>query len=324
MSIMQLGGRIKKGIFDFPSNVKDYQIHKKTFNKTVAKAIFKSRLFPPGKTLQYIGTIYNYLENDFPELIKKYSDKTECGTHSEKIPVWICWWQGEENFPAIVKMCVDRIRKLAPDYTTVILVTERNYKDFIDIPEYVIKKIKDGKFSITAFSDLLRVLLLSEYGGMWIDSTVYVTDQFDENYFKNPFYSPKASDSSKSIDQASERRWCGYLMAVVPHNPLFEYLRDYLLAYWAKYDKVIDYVLLDYVIMTAYKNIPHIKAMMDNRPPNNENIWGLLRSMNMPYDEKLYENLRNSNHFHKLTYKRTFVEKVNGKDTFYKMISSEI
>ena len=75
----------------------------------------------------------------------------------------------------IVKICVESIKKNAGDHRVIIL-TDDNYKQYVDIPEWVEEKKKKGVISRTHYSDILRLSLLARHGGMWIDSTFYCTD----------------------------------------------------------------------------------------------------------------------------------------------------
>ena len=79
------------------------------------------------------------------------------------------------------------------DYRVIIL-TDDNYKQYVDIPEWVEEKKKKGVISRTHYSDILRLSLLARHGGMWIDSTFYCTDNVLDEYFKWPLWSIKRPD----------------------------------------------------------------------------------------------------------------------------------
>lgn len=49
------------------------------------------------------------------------------------------------------------------------------------MPEYIINKQKEGYIDITHFSDILRMMLLTKHGGIWMDSTLLIpSKQVDE------------------------------------------------------------------------------------------------------------------------------------------------
>lgn len=50
-----------------------------------------------------------------------WKNESEKYPKSEKVPVWVCWWQGEESMPELVKMCF----KTSERYITKLIL--RNY-----------------------------------------------------------------------------------------------------------------------------------------------------------------------------------------------------
>jgi len=86
--------------------------------------------------------------------------------------IWICWFQGESDssLPPLNRECIKRWRELNPDWKVNVLSqrTISNYiPDFFDIV-----KISPQR-SFAAKSDLLRILLLSKFGGVWVDASLY-------------------------------------------------------------------------------------------------------------------------------------------------------
>ena len=48
-------------------------------------------------------------------------------------------------------------------------------------------KYKKGIFTRTHFSDILRLELLTKYGGTWIDASVLIT-KFDSRFYDNTLF----------------------------------------------------------------------------------------------------------------------------------------
>ena len=108
--------------------------------------------------------IVHYLLNhaEGKSLIRQYAGMPPSETPiTATSPIWTCWWQGEEAMPDIVRACYNAMR-LHADNHPVILITEKNYKEYVDMPEYIIRKLKDGTIDLTHFSDILRMMLLQE------------------------------------------------------------------------------------------------------------------------------------------------------------------
>ena len=88
--------------------------------------------------------------------------------------------------PELVKMCFKRLKDTLPaDITELHLITFDNYKDYVTFPAHIEQKFKEKKITMTTLSDILRFCLLSEYGGFWIDATVFFTGEFPKEFLKN-------------------------------------------------------------------------------------------------------------------------------------------
>lgn len=88
--------------------------------------------------------------------------------------VWFCWLQGIEKAPLIVKACYKSLKRNLSDRKIKVIDNE-NWKEYVELPEYIVKKWEKGRIPAALFSDLLRLELLIKYGGTWIDSTVLCT-----------------------------------------------------------------------------------------------------------------------------------------------------
>ena len=262
------------------------------------------------------SVIKEKLQNKYNSVIEKYRNlKSEDISSADSNYVWICWWQGLENAPEIVKKCFNSVKKYAQN-KQVILITKENYNQYIEIPEYIEEKRDEGKISITHFSDILRVNLLSKYGGVWLDATCFLTSNiFDD--LNGDFYSVKLP-YNKEEKCVSQGKWCVFFMYGKKNNILFNFVRDFYNVYWKEEDSVIDYFLMDYIISIAYDNIDEIKYMIDKVPENNFLIHNLKEKLNEEFDEKEYNELIKINKIHKLAHERKYIKELNnGKETFY-------
>ena len=52
------------------------------------------------------------------------------------------------------------------------ILTKDNFKEYIDIPDYVLEKYEHGLILPAHLSDIVRCCLLYKYGGVWLDSTI--------------------------------------------------------------------------------------------------------------------------------------------------------
>ena len=96
--------------------------------------------------------------------------------------IWMCWFQGEkdESMPKLNRLCIQRWRELNPDWRVIVLSNE-TIKDYCSNYFGIIEK---RKRSAAAHSDLIRILLLSRFGGVWVDASVYPQEPLSNFYKK--------------------------------------------------------------------------------------------------------------------------------------------
>ena len=85
--------------------------------------------------------------------------------------LWLYWHSGFENCPSIVKKCIDNWKFYNSNYK-IMLLSDKNISEYIDIPR--------ENHTIQAWSDIVRINLLYNYGGVWADSTVACNQSLEE------------------------------------------------------------------------------------------------------------------------------------------------
>lgn len=68
-----------------------------------------------------------------------------------------------EQAPEIVRTCYQSVKKYAG--RQVVLLTENNVQNYINMPDYLNEKLKSGVLPLAIYTDLMRVALLEHYGG---------------------------------------------------------------------------------------------------------------------------------------------------------------
>ena len=264
----------------------------------------------------------SYFERQFASFLEQYDfDRhlPDCDP-GLRDRIWLCWWQGEENAPELVKACTSSVCKNKDEHT-VTVITEANYKEYVRIPEWVEEKYRKGIISKTHFSDLLRFFLLAEYGGIWLDASIYCTSQCFDNILNAPIWSIKRPGYNY-ISVASGYFATYSFACQYEHRRLFMIVRDFLLEYWRNNNILIDYLMLDYLIVLAQKKDKSTKEVMENVVPNNPACDELLKVLDKPFDECLWEQMKKETFLFKLTWKKEFPESVDGIETFYGRMKS--
>lgn len=75
--------------------------------------------------------------------------------------------------------------------------------------------------TIMVFSDILRYSLLAKYVGMWIDSTVLITEPVSHELMNSDLFTLKIFDENKYPKEPSRAIWNAFLWCGKPNNLLF-------------------------------------------------------------------------------------------------------
>ena len=293
------------------------------FGPKIACLTFIDGLIPPGKHFWYIRAVSKYVDKFLRGLVNEYSnciDESCIRPADEKTPVWCCWWQGEEQMPELVKLCHARLKQVIPvDKAELHLITLDNYTQYVDLPEHILDKFNRGVITMTTMSDVLRFALLERYGGYWLDATVFFTGDIPEEYFSGKFFCQRMVSNTKyAVREACGCNWCGFSMAGPSGSIVFRFMKDAFSIWWEHFDTIIDYVLIDYMLLTGFQSVPAIHKVIDSVPDNNEDIFEMYQVLNQPYSEELYQRLTERNVMHKLTYKMDLRKQTeDGQMTMY-------
>ena len=82
----------------------------------------------------------------------------------------------------------------------------------------------------------------------------------------------------------------------------------------------MDYLLTDYAIVLSQKHVAKIKSDYELIKPNNKNCDELFKVLGQPYDENIWNRIKQDTVLYKLTWKQSFPKEINGKQTFYGML----
>lgn len=244
--------------------------------------------------------------------IGKYSLKPKKKLENQTV-IWQYWGQGvvADTLPEIIQICFKSVDKYKGDYQ-VIRLTDTTIPDYLDLPDFVWEKRNNPQFTRTFFSDLLRLALLTTYGGVWLDATILLTGSLPEIYKKADFFMFQRSDEEKDKsywesvyayyfgwDTAFKVRVLNSVIFARKESQVIRVLCDLLLHFWKTQDKVPDYfffqILFNELMMSRFsgKNcmivndcIPHI----------------LQTKINGNYDVFSFEETFELSHIHKMAY----------------------
>jgi hypothetical protein len=213
--------------------------------------------------------------------------------------VWVLWYQGIENAPVLVKNCFESLKSNLPEDRTLVALDETNLSNYIQLPTFITEKYAEGKISHAHFSDIVRIELLSKYGGTWVDATVFMSSPIIHDYF---------FDSDLFLFQelrpntfAHSKRISSWFMTSNPNNEIILLTRYLLRRYWEKNNNLMDYFLLHNFFELAIETYPEIWDEVV--PYSNSHPHILQFKLFDEYNDKHWKELSSLIEVHKLTYK---------------------
>ena len=269
-----------------------------------------------------IDLISKYNRGEYLELEPVNKDIAENG----RIPVWVCWWQGLDSAPDIVKRCVESIYRYVPqDSAQIHFITFDNYMEYAGFSQIVVDRYNAGRISLTHLADILRVQLLNMYGGLWVDATYFISDNRIADIINDEAYTVKTVIPSWNGDVIAKGKWAVNFLKFMKGSPLSGFCTEAFEIYWSLRDEPLDYFLLDRIIKVAYDNIPVIRKQIDGISANNISSLKLMEIISRSYDEAVWNDMKKDTFAFKLSYKEPVeLYTEDGKETFYNKLQHNI
>lgn len=218
--------------------------------------------------------------------------------------IWVMWWQGLNNAPDIVNVCILNLKNLHPNWK-VIIVTKYNINEYIEEENDIKSMMLLNEISFTMFSDYVRLYLLDNYGGVWLDSTCFLTEKLSEDILEYSIYTSKGVLPNELTPRypITSRHQIFFLYSK-PNNLIIKKLHYYLYYFLLHGYGGIDYLLTYYLLEIILEDDNNCSYKYDLIPVNNINILQILNKLHMPMDDKIIEILNEkSTYIFKLTYK---------------------
>ena len=231
-------------------------------------------------------------------------------------PIWTMWWQGTDDLPEVVSMCYASVNRHRGNHPFKIITCD-NYQEYVSLPDHIMDKVRSGTISITHLSDIIRFALLSQHGGLWLDSTIFVADRIPEEIFTAEFFTVRQPLTHRSKYVAQDR-WTIFLLAAQKGNLLCRFVFDFILEYYRTQEYLINYFLTDYTIKLAYDEIPQCRKLLDAVPVMENDLYRLENKMNVKWDPAEFEEIKANALFSKLSWRKEGRERTfSGEETIY-------
>lgn len=227
--------------------------------------------------------------------------------------IWVCWFQGMEEAPELVKMCYKSLKKYNGDHDICVL-TDENIGSYVKFPSYIERKYQEGKIKRPHYSDMLRAAILYCYGGIWVDATMLFVESIPQFIWDSDLFAFKFDPQGARYQACSSQ----FIRGGVGNEILRRTLMG-LFKFWKNHDKLISYYLFHYVLGCAVDSDSKLQQEFNEIPllpavDNHVLQWRFFEH----YTDLEWDLIKRTSFVHKLSYKH--MEGADKEDTFYKHI----
>lgn len=210
---------------------------------------------------------------------------------------WTMWWQGENAAPDIVRTCWETQKAYLPHGVEHKIITKDNFREYINIPDYVLDKYEKGYVMPAHLSDIVRCCLLYKYGGVWLDSTILMCAPMPKECMRYSIY----TRTTAGREFNSKAVWAIWFLCAQKGEELFRFVMEAYFYYFRHYDKIKYYLMTDYLIGIACNMFPEICNKLNVIPHNNIGAMELGKHLKEPYNEHDYRKYTENTFIQKLT-----------------------
>lgn len=247
------------------------------------------------------------------ESIKQISSKIfEDTNRFSEFPVFVYWGQGFEQAPDIVKASFGRLKKIVPKEALIVL-SDENIGDYIDLPDYVINLSRTNKAN---YSDYLRFALLAKYGGAWVDATLFVSEDFYDQLLNfNAIKSNYPMDGPITVMGS-------WFRIYKQSSHLGEKIMQATTMFWLQHFKSFPfYFFIDFLEQYYSDSMIEDGKERDVFPWQGRNNSFLIRNnLGNKFNVDWSENILSKTPVHKLNYKLSDWENLKKDDSIYSAI----
>lgn len=263
--------------------------------------------------------ILKFLEINLSDFLSSYIyNNRDIYENEKRTKIFSLWLQGYELAPELVKRTIDSQKDYASEFGyEYILLDQTNLYEYVKLPNHIVKKYQEKKIDFIKYSDIIRTVLLSSYGGIWLDATIYIDSEEKLSYLDKNFYTIRASGKEKYPKYITNGRWALFCLSEKKDGVVCDFLKKIQFEYFKKYDAPIDYFLIDYLMELGYRTSSHVRKEIDSVIDNNKNLYYLVDNFSNTYNVEEWKEILEDTRIFKCSYR---VSVDNKKNSFYHML----
>jgi Capsular polysaccharide synthesis protein len=153
--------------------------------------------------------------------------------------IWTCWLQGRQSAPPLVKQCLKSWERNNPGWE-IRCLDAKSVGRYVSLPSCI--DLRRQTMTAASLSDILRIALLHEFGGVWADATLFCNrplDQWLGDVMQQGFFAFAAPTPDRPLSS-----W--FLSAKAGSHVLSAWYRR-IIDYWSSRTDTDDYFWLHHL-----------------------------------------------------------------------------
>lgn len=176
--------------------------------------------------------------------------------------IWTCWFQGREAAPSLVQKCLRSWERNNPGWEFRCL-DARSVERYVPLGKYI--DLDRQSLTAASLSDITRTLLLHEFGGVWVDATLFCNRPLDE-------WLPRVMDEGffAFAAPAPDRLLASWFLSAEHDHYLISTWLRWLIEYWSNRSRSNEYFWFHYLFRdmckadstaaAAWSRVPKVSA----------------------------------------------------------------
>ncbi|GIE27531.1 hypothetical protein Ait01nite_005760 [Actinoplanes italicus] len=206
-------------------------------------------------------------------------------------PIFVYWAQGFDSAPPVVRACLAALKANNPD-SRVHELSLDGIGDYVDVPEDLVASLAGDHYH---FSDLLRMLLLEKFGGVWLDATCLVTEPL------RPHVDRALAKGSVFAFNYTGPYLVNWFLASRPDSYVMHLWRAASFLWWEKRGEIVDLLLHHHIFEMLHRLDDRFRAEWDAGLRLNATPPHALQSVLLkPYEPEMFQTIMESAFVHKL------------------------
>ena len=242
----------------------------------------------------------NYYARKYLPSINNFTQQGQITVENPET-IWQFWENPEgQSTPKIVKTSLESVRKFKGDFHHRIL-EKSTMGNYSDLPGHVIDKFNKKQIGYAHFADLLRLNLLKNHGGVWIDATAYMTNFIPQYIVNEDFFvfltGEKTGFPYSFMQNCFIRSKKGSLLCEAWYKMCVEF--------WKNETQTLDYFQHQLMFKALILKHGTAKDLFNKMPHKPEDETHQLAGDNLlgKFDEKEWEKIKKLSFFQKTTFK---------------------